>query len=218
MMASKIVNAVALLLALALYGENASARYIQSDPVGLGGGINTYGYAYSSPLRYFDSSGLRVMIVGHLAAGQLGRITNPNSYHLALYLEPDDKCNCSGNWPMTLGAQQIGGKLVGTFNYPGDAMKNATFKQVVLTPSGVTDCDFIRELISTAASYLSNLPYSTPNISAVPSAIDGVMGSGQYNSNSLVSGVLQGAGTVPPPINSGGAFQTPGYSNPIPIQ
>ena len=40
------------------YYDPRTGRYITSDPIGLQGGINTFGYASSNPARYFDSSGL----------------------------------------------------------------------------------------------------------------------------------------------------------------
>ena len=42
--------------------EAATGRYVQSDPIGLEGGVNTFEYVRSNPARYVDRAGLFVCV------------------------------------------------------------------------------------------------------------------------------------------------------------
>ncbi len=71
--------------------EPATGRYVESDPSGLSGGINTYAYGKSNPLMFSDSTGLSVTWTGSVWGG--GATAGFGGQLLHFHLVSECKCN-----------------------------------------------------------------------------------------------------------------------------
>ena len=210
----------------ARYYDDSHQRFISEDPIGFAGGdVNRYAYVGNGPTNWVDPHGLRVYLSSHVAGGDwVGGQYTPPAHHLSLVLIPDNPAAFPG-WPsfpgnnvgprpsQTLGAHPTLGlnglTLTSTPNYPDDQLHKGQHVQIVPTPSGMNDTEFIQRLVR-ASNCFQGVPYSSPD------NFLGMWSSGTYNSNSFVSGIIMAAGGTPPPIQTRGQFQVPGYTAPVP--
>ena len=93
--------------------EPGTGRYVESDPIGLRGGIHTYGYVWQQPLVGIDRYGLQMAAGGffYCAANACNSYTPPPP-------PPDPQVACSGRW------QQVGSIML-SLEFTGAAGKTA---------------------------------------------------------------------------------------------
>ena len=80
--------------------DPATGRYIQSDPIGLGGGINTYGYVGAKPLRRIDFFGLSEADVQGVMRDTLASFPelNPEGQRVCFRTMPSGINGQTSNW------------------------------------------------------------------------------------------------------------------------
>src|ERR1700682_6040057 len=73
--------------------EPGTGRYLESDPTGLDGGINTYAYTGGNPLRFVDAFGQDYWIEGSTGSGGHQRVCAGKYYdknRFCIGYAPDD--------------------------------------------------------------------------------------------------------------------------------
>jgi RHS repeat-associated protein len=151
-------------------------------------GLNAYVYTINNPYKYADAEGRAV----YLVARGLETMGGWGGVHTYLILKPDNPSEFNGIKGWTIGGCEDNGRLSAEINNPVDTNPSEFHYpkalQKISAPNGVSDTDFINNIMKSFVKYKSGSRKYRP----FPK-----VDQNQGNCNNITSGALVGAGVSP---------------------
>ena len=187
------------------YYDPQTGRYITSDPIGVFGGFNTYGYVLNNPLKYKDPLGLEVTVVCRPI--NVWGISGTGLVHCSVFVWHWEDDGCGGKVKVIDAQYSLAGgqspqtdPTLPTYSDDRDAWNNPggdNDHYDIPPPPGMGQSDFDDAVQDSGDNYNSGEPY------------DSTFGP---NSNTATDNIIEGAGGTMPDIP--GAIQQ-NYGEPI---